>query len=389
MRARRVDEPHRAATPLELLFDLCFVVAVAQAGAGLEHDLAAGHFAHGVLSYVPAFFAVWWAWMNFTWFASAYDTDDVPYRVATFVQISGSLIIAAGLPTAFREHDFRIVVVGYTVLRVALVAQWLRAARAHPEGRRTALTYAAGVGLLALCWLATLTLREGGELPVFYVLAAGELLVPVIAEHRRRTPWHPHHIAERYGLFTIIVLGESVAAATVATEEAISSAAVLRELAPTLVGGLLLVFGLWWLYFGVPAGNALNSVRRALVWGYGHYAVLASAAALGAGLATVAEHLAARALHPGEHPHLTDTQAFATVTVPTAVFLLTLWLLHLRPHTGTPLRGAVFPLSALLVLATTFTPEPLLLTGILTTLTVITAHLLHGIDTERGEDVPG
>jgi low temperature requirement protein LtrA len=85
MLSRSSTEEHRASTPLELLFDLCFVVAVAQAAGQLHHALADGHVAHGVTGYAMVFFAIWWAWMNFTWFASAYDTDDVLYRVATLV----------------------------------------------------------------------------------------------------------------------------------------------------------------------------------------------------------------------------------------------------------------------------------------------------------------
>jgi low temperature requirement protein LtrA len=68
MRARDAAEQHRVATPLELLFDLCFVVAVALAAASLHHAVAENHIASGVLSYAMVFFAIWWAWMNFTKF---------------------------------------------------------------------------------------------------------------------------------------------------------------------------------------------------------------------------------------------------------------------------------------------------------------------------------
>jgi low temperature requirement protein LtrA len=96
MTARPPDEPHRTSTVLELFFDLCFVVAVAQAGATLHHQVAAGQAADGVVGFASVFFAIWWAWMNFTWFASAYDTDDIAYRVTTLLQIAGALILAAG-----------------------------------------------------------------------------------------------------------------------------------------------------------------------------------------------------------------------------------------------------------------------------------------------------
>ena len=105
MRARSPHEPHRVATPLELLFDLVFVVAVAQAASGLHHAIAGAHALEGLMGYLLVFFAIWWAWMNFTWFASAYDCDDVPYRLAVFVQVAGALIFASGVPAMFESGN--------------------------------------------------------------------------------------------------------------------------------------------------------------------------------------------------------------------------------------------------------------------------------------------
>ena len=96
MVARNTEEPHRASTPLELLFDLCFVVAVSQAARELNDSLSHNHFSSGFVGYITVFFAIWWAWVNFTWFASAYDTDDAAYRLLTFVQIVGVLIRPPG-----------------------------------------------------------------------------------------------------------------------------------------------------------------------------------------------------------------------------------------------------------------------------------------------------
>ena len=89
MLGRDRHEKHRAATPLELLFDLCFVVAIAQAAASLHHAIAEQHYAQGVGGFLLVFFAIWWAWMNFTWFASAYDTDDISFRLLALVQSQG------------------------------------------------------------------------------------------------------------------------------------------------------------------------------------------------------------------------------------------------------------------------------------------------------------
>src|SRR4029453_15439307 len=91
MRPRPADEPHRVATPLELFFDLCFVVAVAQAAVPLHHSISEHHVAHGVTSYLMVFFAIWWAWMNFTWSPSAYATDDEVNRPTPRLQTARAL----------------------------------------------------------------------------------------------------------------------------------------------------------------------------------------------------------------------------------------------------------------------------------------------------------
>src|ERR1043166_4315029 len=109
MTGRDPEQAHRAATPLELFFDLTFVVAVAQAAAGLHHGLVEGHVGNVVVGFPMVFFAIWWAWMNFTWFASAYDTDDAIYRMLTLVQMAGVLVLAAGVPAAVHHYDFAVI----------------------------------------------------------------------------------------------------------------------------------------------------------------------------------------------------------------------------------------------------------------------------------------
>jgi low temperature requirement protein LtrA len=356
MVARDADEEHRASTPLELLFDLCFVVAVAQAGARLHHDLSAGHLGHGVVSYAMVFFAIWWAWMNFTWFSSAYDTDDVPYRLATLVQITGALILAAGVPRAFDRADYSVITVGYVVMRLATVGQWLRAAYADRPRRACALRYAVGITAVQAGWVARLFLPGGATIAPFVILVIAELLVPIWAERPSRTTWHPGHIAERYGLFTLIVLGESVLAATVAIQSALDAGHGGGRLLTLAGAGLVIVFSLWWLYFDRSADDLLTSMRKALVWGYGHYLVFASAAALGAGLAVAVDRVTGAA-HP---PVLAAGYA---VAAPVAAFVLSVWVLHVRPHQRGPVALA-FPVAIVLVLATPVTAAPVELTAI-------------------------
>ncbi|WP_055588406.1 low temperature requirement protein A [Peterkaempfera griseoplana] len=348
MTARDPAEAHRSTTALELLFDLCFVVAVAQAGIRLVHAQTTGHPAHGLAGYLSVFFAIWWAWVNFSWFASAYDCDDVPYRLATLVQICGVLVLAAGVPRAFEHADYGLAVVGYLIMRLVMTGQWLRAAHGETgPARTTALRYAAGLMVIQAGWVVLLLLPAGAWTPGFLLLVVCELSLPGYAEHARRTPWHPHHIAERYGAFTIITLGESVAAATVAVQSAVDETSELAELLPIAAGGLLIVFAAYWIYFAVPIHEHLASNRQSFLWGYGHYLVFGSAAAIGAGIEVAVEQTVGRA-------HIPATEAAAALTVPTAVFLLSAWLLHARHFKVVLSQQLVLPVSALLVLACTF-----------------------------------
>ncbi|MFH8346145.1 low temperature requirement protein A [Streptomyces sp. NPDC018045] len=364
MTARGRSEAHRAATPLELFFDLCFVVAVAQAGRQLVHALAEGHPGHGISGYLMLYFAIWWAWVNFSWFSSAYDTDDALYRVVTLVQMAGVLILAAGVPRAF-DGDFAVVWFGYLVMRLALVAQWLRAAHGSSGAERTtALRYAAGVTLCQFGWLAVLLSPEAVRPWVFLALAVAEMAVPAVAERDHQTAWHPHHIAERYGLFVIIMLGETVAAATVAVQSAVDEQEALGGLLPIAAGGLLLIFAAYWIYFAVPIHLHLASNRQAFLWGYGHYLVFGSAAAIGAGIEVAVEESVGAA-------HVSQFAAAACLTVPGALFMFTVWLIHSRHQKRGPAQQLVLPVSAVLILACTFAGSAaVLLAGLVASLTV-------------------
>ena len=325
---RATDEPHRVSSPLELLFDLTFVVAIASLTAQLAHGIAGGHVVDDLAPFLMVFFAIWWAWMNFTWFASSYDTDDVPYRLLTMVQMAGVLVLAAGVPVAFEESDFGTVTLGYLIMRIGLVAQWVRAGVEHPAGRATAFRYATGISVVQVLWLLRLFLAETGVLPgssvipVFVCLVALELAVPPWAERTRSTSWHPHHIAERYGLFTIILLGESVLAASTGVQAAFDAGGLGPAFLTIAIGGLVLLFALWWLYFLEPSGRGLADNRdRSYVWGYGHYGIFAALAALGAGLEVAVEQT-------GHHLEVSAVAVAYALAVPVGGFLVLLWAVH-------------------------------------------------------------
>jgi low temperature requirement protein LtrA len=347
MRARDRNEPNRVSTPLELLFDLCFVVGVSQAGGRLHHALAAGEFGHGVTAYLLVFFAIWWAWVNFTWFASAYDNDDVPYRLITMVQITGALTLAAGVPRAFDNDDFSVVVVGYVIMRLAMVTQWLRAAKSDPERRVTALRFAVGITVVQIGWIARLALPHSWGLASFLILALAELAVPVYAEHAANTTWHHHHIAERYGLFTLIVLGEAILSSTIAIQLGFDIGGHRDRLFLISASALVTVFAMWWLYFDRRGSKKLATSRTAFLFGYGHYFVFAAVAATGAGIGVEVDAI-------GHESHVSEQTGAWCVAIPVAVYALGVWLVHRLPSDG-GVRSLAFPVTAALVLLSPLT----------------------------------
>jgi low temperature requirement protein LtrA len=332
MSGRDPNERHRAATPLELLYDLTFVVAFGVAGEQFAHLLAEGHYASGLTSFGLAIFAICWAWINFSWFASAYDTDDWAFRLATMVQMVGVIILSLGLPEVFhsvdegRPVDNSVTVAGYVVMRVAMLFLWLRAARQDPPRRRACQTYAVTIGVAQIGWVLLLILADStvGEFFAWLtLLLVIEFAGPFIAERGKGgTPWHAHHIAERYGLLTIITLGEGVIGTVASLGAVVESRGWTLDAALVAVAGTGLTFGLWWMYFTVPSAEVLHVHReRGLPWGYGHILIFGSIAATGAGLHVAAYYI-------GHEAHIGATATVLTVAVPLAVYMLTLFALY-------------------------------------------------------------
>jgi low temperature requirement protein LtrA len=303
------------------------------------------------------FFAIWWAWMNFTWFASAYDTDDVPYRLFTLVQMAGVLVLAAGVSSAFEQQDFTGITVGYVIMRVAMICQWLRAAAGDPAHRSVALRYAGAIAVIQTLWILRLFLPDRLGVVSFVVLMFLEVCAPLWAERGIGTAWHPHHIAERYGLFTIIVLGEGVMAAMVAIQSSVEEGGWTMDVVLVFAGALALLFALWWIYYLKTPGEGL-ALRPELSfwWGYGHYGIFASLAALGGGL----EVAAAAISHQIE---ASDPLVAFAVAIPSAIYLLLVWALH-APLAGARISdllsslAAITAILAIAALVTTGLPLP-------------------------------
>ncbi len=367
MRPRDPGEPARSASTLELFFDLTFVIAVAIAASHLHHAVSEGHIAEGLGNYLMVFFAIWWAWMNFTWFATSFDNDDWLYRVMTIVQMGGVLILAAGIEPAFVEGDFALPVLGYVLMRVVMIAQWLRASRHAGGARRTTIVYACGIGAVQILWLAWLAVPASLAPIGFVLLALAEISIPLIAETRGTTPWHPHHITERYGLFTIILLGESLLASSSAIFEAFAD---IEDVVPLISLGVLCLIvtaSMWWIYFWPPHHRAITALRGSITYGYGHYLIFAAAGAFSAGVSVEVDSQLG-------HSSLDPVLATFTVSVPIAIFVLGVWLLAIKDNADRVVNTVV-PVCAVLVLLDPIIPIPTFLTTLFMIVIVVTLVL--------------
>lgn len=324
MSGRDPHETHRAATPLELLFDLTFVVAFGTAANELAHALAEDHVGTGIAAFAFATFGISWAWINFTWFASAYDTDDWVYRLTTMLQMVGVLIFALGIKPMFEsvtKHgetlDNDVIVWGYVVMRVAMIFQWWRAGRHDPSRRPACRTYIASIAVAQVLWcvLALVDLPVGTTFALIIVPFLIEIGGPAYAENRRGgTPWHAHHIAERYGLMVIITLGEGMIG-TMAAINVLAEGGLTWDIALLTTAGTALTFGMWWSYFVVPTGEILHARReRSFGFGYGAMGLFGAIVAVGAGLHVAAYYL-------DHHAKIGPTATLLTVVVPLALFI--------------------------------------------------------------------
>ncbi|MFE6038575.1 low temperature requirement protein A [Streptomyces sp. NPDC056452] len=334
MTGRDPKELARSSSPLELLFDLTFVVAVGTAASHFAEMAAEGHPGQAVTAFVLAMFAISVAWISFSWFASAFGTDDWLDRALTMVQMIGVVVFSLGLPAMFHSVEegghleLRVMVLGYVVMRVAIVLQWWRAARESPSYRAVCTANIRWIVTAQLGWVVVGFTQPqlAVAFAAFAVLGALELAVPLLTQGSAGgTPWHPHHVAERYGLFAIIVLGESVVGTVASSGDLLGGVDGLHwsgNAIAVVVAGVGLTFGMWWVYFSTPFGDVLVHRRnRGYLFGYGHIPLFMGIAGAGAGL-----HMAGLQLE--HHSELGDVAVVLSLAIPVGLYLLMVYLLH-------------------------------------------------------------
>lgn len=276
---------------MELFFDLVFVAAVAR----LAEMLIERHDATGFARFIGMFVPVAWAWMGYTYYANRFDTDDVPYRA----MVSAGMAAVAAMAVAigdFSDEGLMRFALAYAAVRIVLLLMYVRARHHVPEMRTALNFYLVGFGAGALCWIASAFVTGPAREVLWFAGLALEFGTPIIGWRVIATaPIDRHHLEERFGLFTIIVLGESVIAVVVGTD--------VSDWAPqaVLVGaaGFAAVIGLWWTYFDLNGAVQPKRGWWAFVFAYGHVPLWIALTAFGAGLKLAIKHAEEIAHDPG------------------------------------------------------------------------------------------
>ncbi len=246
---RDSEQERRRSSWLELFFDLVFVVAVAQ----LAQELVRDHTPGGVAIFCALFMPVFIAWQGFSFYADRFDTDDVLFRGVMIAAMLAIIVLAGQIRNVASGRTDTAFVLAYVSLRSLVVALYLRARKHVPAARPLAQRYAAGYAASVAIWLLSLAVAPPWRYVLWGLGLTLEYLMPVLAQHlHRRIPINPGHVRERFALFTMIVLGESIVAVALATDQRTWTAhsAITGALA------FVAVACLWWTYFddGVDAG---------------------------------------------------------------------------------------------------------------------------------------
>ncbi|KAJ3074303.1 hypothetical protein HDU98_011567 [Podochytrium sp. JEL0797] len=279
MTARNAHEANRGSTPIELLFDLTIVIGVSVVAEQFAAELIRGSsIGVTVFKFLFTSMALWLAWLPFVWFCSGYYVDDALFRIGTLGQMAGLLVISNGIAVFFTDNlNSTEVIIGYVIARVFYIVFFrLRAALQNPSRRYSNLKHAGFTFVLQVLWLARLALPSGlhWTLGVGVVVGTLEFLAPLLAEsgNGHETPFHPHHIADRYAELTVIIFGEGIASISSATRNALQGESLNLESIRVALAGLLILFSLWWMYFLVPFGALLHKRPQAsFIWGYMHF----------------------------------------------------------------------------------------------------------------------
>ena len=307
LRTLDADAPERHASWLELFFDLVFVLAVAE----VARVLSANEDAVGFLKYAALFIPVWWSWIGFTFYADRFESEEPAYRILMFAGMLAVTGMSLTLGGAFTPAGDAAFIGCYVLVRLVLIALYARSAYFIPLARAFSLQYPAGLGTSCLLLLVSLLFDAPGRYAWWAVAIAVEFATPLLNLRAARSlPIDRSHIPERFGLFTIIVLGEAV----IATATGLAGVQWNFESVATASLGFAMAAAIWWINFDFVEESALTSpsLLRRFSYIYGHLFIVAGIVATGVGV----EH----AIKETQEAHL-HAATLALVAGGTAVYL--------------------------------------------------------------------
>lgn len=310
--ALRDEKGHRQATWLELFFDLAFVISVAALTTMFVKNTSLG----GLVLYIGLFLAVFWAWNQLTWYSALFDNDDVFFRIMYLGAILSVLILAASVGR-IAQGDTTLFVASYVLLQVFLGAGWVRVYINKREYRSFSLRYLIGPVIGSIVWLVSIGFPVSQQYYVWAVAMVIHIAAPYVAWKTKTfyIPIHIHHIVERYCLFTIIVLAETLLAVSAGMGSAPGSAAFL-----TALFGYVVIACIWWTYFNWDFSKLreLEAFSNVFIFGYGHFLVFLAIATFGAGT-----EIAIHSVAHGGHSTLLERMLIA-FSPPLYLFSITL-----------------------------------------------------------------
>jgi low temperature requirement protein LtrA len=312
----------RHATWLELFYDLVFVVTISQLSHYLLHDVSLSNFFGFLFLFIP----VWWSWIGTTFFATRFYSDDLGHRLLLLLQMGGAGAMAVNISSAF-NNNFSGFALSYAFMRLILVIEYVRVFRtikssesANPLVKR----YIIGFSIAAIIWLISAFVPIIEIRFALWVIGLTIDFATPISTSKLTSKFAPHisHLPERMGLFTLIVLGESIVGIVNGMTEQIWD--VYSVIEASL--GLCISFSLWWLYFDSTGRLPIQILREKgrislyLIWLYTHFPLVVAITAVGVGI---------RRLVSSEQHSVLSTSDLWLICGSVAISLISQSVLHL------------------------------------------------------------
>jgi low temperature requirement protein LtrA len=301
-------------TWLENFYDLIVAIIVFQLSRDLNQDVSV----YGFLSFVALFIPVVWSWVGVTFYSTRFETDDLAHRLLMLLQIAAAAFMAVSVPDGLGKNSSWFAL-SYTIMRTILVIEYLRTRRHVPAARQLTTRYSIGFSIAAGIWFASIFVPPPIRLIMWIIGLAADIGTPLLFARQLSVQFapHVHHLPERFGSFTIIVLGISILGVVngIAAHNWTASSIISAGL------GLGIAFSLWWIYFDTVDGSEIRALRENkqigiyITWLYIHFPLIIGFTAFGVSIEHVVLSNQALALPSSEKWLLCISTFFCLLTL--------------------------------------------------------------------------